>query len=1009
MIPSHVIKQIKLDCDIRDHIPGATKGRGKCSVECPDCHKKGKDKGLIVTGPKGDSRFANTAKCWSCGLSIPNAIEAEMKFSGCDFPTAVKRCASTAKINIDDSQPKEDRKHRSEEPTLRHESFADLQLKASGLREADTLARRYDLEGNVIEEGVKVFVSGGVTPSWTYTPYEDEMVIRYLDLYGNPVQFATRGAAGRPKAYYRVRYQNPEGHVSKSGKPMKYHSPAGSKVSVMIPEYIRERFHRREEIETLFIQEGEKKAEKACKHGMPSLAIQGIYNIGNAESGLIKDIQRIIKECNVRNVVLMFDADWDSLSRDLKPGAQADSRPRQFAGAVLKFKQYMKTLHALNISVDVWFGHVNTSDSHDAKGIDDLLVGPMKGVEKELMTDIVTAMNSHDGHGKWCDVFKITSMTDFKIQDLWHLNDNGDFYRHHRAELEKIETFRINGVRLKAEGDSVVLDTDSGKIEKFWEIETKRAKESREEDQKKVKFKAYDCFKFLEANGFRKVENQSGFDIVKVEDGFLELSSEMRLRDFVCNFVHRESKTIQVREYFINSRGKILGHDKLENLSPIDCTLSYDQWEQWYHFADSSIKVTPNEVAESKDAPLAWKSVKLSRDFERIQIIKDIRFSKDNGWTVEYTEEAEDCEFLKFLINASNFWWKPSDGKKFNAQEHMQHMANKLTSIGYLLVDNKSRNETKAIVAMDARMSEVGKNNGRSGKSLIIQAIDKMRKTTIINGRGQDVNEKHKYSLVTRDTRVICFDDIAQRFNFADLFVDLTSDFVVNTKGGGMYVMKFEESPKIYITTNHTIQNLDDSALARINFISFSDFYNKSHQPTDDFGHLFFDSWTKYQWQLFDNLMLDCVMFYMRTAREAYVKAGCGLVPPPMEDIEARTLRQEIGENIIQWADSYYSPGSSYINSRQNRKDIYANFITENPGAQRFITSSKFGDKIRDYCRFRGLHFNIFRPHKETGEQFPDFNVKNPKKSFIGEYDKTGGNEFFTICTPEFAEQQKFF
>ncbi len=54
-----------------------------------------------------------------------------------------------------------------------------------------------------------------------------------------------------------------------------------------------------------------------------------------------------------------------------------------------------------------------------------------------------------------------------------------------------------------------------------------------------------------------------------------------------------------------------------------------------------------------------------------------------------------------------------------------RHIVNKITCIGFLLADYKYASERKAIVAMDAKMSEVGRSNGRSGKSMIGYASSK--------------------------------------------------------------------------------------------------------------------------------------------------------------------------------------------------------------------------------------------------------------------------------------------
>ena len=50
---------------------------------------------------------------------------------------------------------------------------------------------------------------------------------------------------------------------------MKYRTPYGAPAFIYYPQKIRELYQKQVPIKRLFIQEGEKKAEKATKHGIP--------------------------------------------------------------------------------------------------------------------------------------------------------------------------------------------------------------------------------------------------------------------------------------------------------------------------------------------------------------------------------------------------------------------------------------------------------------------------------------------------------------------------------------------------------------------------------------------------------------------------------------------------------------------------------------------------------------------------------------------------------------------
>lgn len=125
----------------------------------------------------------------------------------------------------------------------------------------------------------------------------------------------------------------------------------------------------------MYIQEGEKKAEKACKHGIPSIAVSGIQNLGNNGS-LPEDFVRIVTGCQVREVAFVFDSDWDDISSNIKINDPVEKRPRNFYSAARNFKEYMRSLKNRDIYLEIFVGHIRKNDAGD-KGLDDLLANTL--------------------------------------------------------------------------------------------------------------------------------------------------------------------------------------------------------------------------------------------------------------------------------------------------------------------------------------------------------------------------------------------------------------------------------------------------------------------------------------------------------------------------------------------------------------------------------------------------------------------------------------------------------
>ena len=212
-------------------------------------------------------------KCFNCNeISGKSAINFLMsKAVGKDLPAAVEYVAQAYNeaVQYDEPvkrEPKKARKAESEGAAPSGKSFCARMLESSGLTGEDITARvKLDREQEGFQT-VRTFQKGGLDERYNVDPEQDDMIIRYYDLDGNPCTFIPNNDKTRVKVereYFRVRFQFPEAHRDKLNKPMKYRSPVGAPVFIYYPECIREIYRKKEQLDTLFIQEGEKKAEKA--------------------------------------------------------------------------------------------------------------------------------------------------------------------------------------------------------------------------------------------------------------------------------------------------------------------------------------------------------------------------------------------------------------------------------------------------------------------------------------------------------------------------------------------------------------------------------------------------------------------------------------------------------------------------------------------------------------------------------------------------------------------------
>ncbi len=987
--------------DIRLIIPGCNTHKTTQEIECPHCHGK---KFSVTT--KGKLNFA---KCWQCDFQLSGPLQAYAHYNNLDmkrdYIQIIEGVAAEAHLSI---IPEETVRRDTIKKTKDRvgKSFCGKQLEGSGLTVEDVMATVVDDNQEFI---TSPFRSGTFGTGFSIDDKGDDMLIAYYDLHGRPVMYSVQGSKTL-RRYVRVRYANPDIHVGKDGSTMKYQTPSGAPAQVYIPEKIRRLYKQKAHIETLFLQEGEKKAEKACKHGMLSLGLQGIMNIGSKEQGIIQAIFDVVKTCSVRHIVLVMDSDWNDLSRNITVGDRVDKRPISFAAAVIKFQQYVKTFHNAELNVDAWWGHVNVNE-HGDKGVDDLLVGSLLGNESELMTDIEHTMNTHDGRGKWLDLHKITTLSDAKIRDFWHLNDRQAFFEAHKERLSDIPSFKLGGVRYHVEnGQMVPISRYSSDVDIF-SIE----KDSKDND--KVVLNYTETFKFLAASGFYRLRNSeeaaSGYDFIRIDDGIIDRSAPYELRDFILQYILTNIKSPLVHEYFNSKLDTLLPDKKLERLElRTDNFNHFESGIQRTYYNNGQVEITSSSITPNLPITDVWRSRIVARNFKRIVVIKSITKVGDTYYW-ELTEDGQKCEFLQYLINTSNNYYTHDAPRETTDQENIewiQHIVNKVTAIGFLLSDWKYPSDRQAVVVQDHRISEVGQAWGGAGKSVLGTALGKVVAQFFINGQDFNSNDEFILSGVTKATRNIFIDDVRTNFDFKNIFNWITGPMPINPKGKERYTISVEDSPKVLLTTNHAIKSADEGSVKRrIAYVEFSSWYNQDHAIIDDFHHMFFDDWDEYQWALFDNLMAECVMYYLRSFEEIWHREGRGVVPPPMKNIELRTLRQAMGETFLAWAEEYFDPTGANLNERRERKEMWNAFLEYAGGMNGHgITRTNFRRKVESYCKFKGYDFNIAKPNDEN-VCYADWKPLHPEETFLGGDDKSGGKEYMTVYSPELEKTKRPF
>ena len=957
--------------------------------ECPVCHSRN---GLSVTPGKG-------FKCFACNdFSGYNAFHYLTKGFNIPAQQAIEELAQHLNIPVEYEQTERSIGTRK---TKNDSDFCRRMLESSGLSRQDVTAKVKVEPGDSDARDFATFHPGTMTPKGEVIS-GDDAIIEYFDLDGNRVMF-TPDKESTPRPYCRVRYQNPELHTDKKeGKAMKYRSPYGAPTFIYYPQRIRKAYQNHTPIERLYIQEGEKKAEKACKHDIPSVAVSGIQNIGDRRKQLPEDLVKLVEVCQVKEVVFLLDSDCMDLSHSLRVDVPVEQRPLNFFHAVRNFKDYFTTLARQQLYVEIIFGHIKKNDAGD-KGIDDLLANSLKGKEGELLADLNNARLSKPMDGQYVRLYKITTTPDNKIKEIWHLQGAKEFATQYFQQLKDLPEFVFGGRKYRF--------NEAGEFESAQPIEPDEQfwTETRKKDGSVDCYFDYDgAKKFLEHRGFFRHEKPNHeYEFVSVDGRIVKEVKPHQVADFMQNFAV-DTLPKHVRNMLYKGKPQYFGPVSLSMLDYFTGEFGRPAYGTERLFFQNAIwEVTADGVKTIPYTPLGFYIWETQRKlFDATQTKEDlveIHHLEDGSWTCELTETGRLCDFLVFLENTSNFTWR----KKYNEitdqerKENHQHLLSKLAAFGYMVATSKSKSISKAVIGMDGKQSEVGVSNGRSGKSLLGEAARQVVATAYKNGKEFSGGKFSPFVWdgVDERTRFVFIDDVQRDFDFEALFSLITGDWPVNPKGEKGFTIPWSRSPKIYLTTNHAAVGDGASFEDRQWLIAFSDFYNATHKPIHDFGtHFFADEWPDQQWNLFWNLVATCLRIFFKY----------GYIEAPGDRLEKRKLLQEVGEEFALWADEYYSPSTDpAIQSKLNeidvpRKDVYDNFLEYiGPARRSYYNPKNFKGKLIKYCELRGYIFNPQRFHPETGEYEPDRNGV-PSRDI-----KRNGTEYFTIGTPDFYEHQQ--
>ncbi len=444
----------------------------------------------------------------------------------------------------------------------------------------------------------------------------------------------------------------------------------------------------------------------------------------------------------------------------------------------------------------------------------------------------------------------------------------------------------------------------------FWEIKKEK------NGEKFATIKDIKLFNVVESAGFGKIYKNNSNYLIKVENKIMDTATIPQIKDFLRAIVERRryaevNKNLILEQLVCHTRG-ILSDSSMEYLKTYDSLVKRDSKDKAYlYYRNCYVEIDKSLGAEIKEYRqldgIIWKSQIISRDFKLL------------------ISEDKKSDFEIFLQNVM----RGNEGR-FNAIK---------SAIGYLVHDYKNPVEGKAVVLNDEKISD--NPNGRTGKSIIGKAIQKMRKSARIDGKNFKF-DRFCFQMVELDTKVMDFNDVTKNFDFEKLFSIVTDELNVEKKNLPSFSLTFDESPKILISTNFTLKGEGASYRARMFELEFSDFYNDKHTPLNDFGKTFFDEWDEKEWLLFDNFMIQCVLFYLQN----------GLVETDKINLDKRKIMNNTNPSFVSFMEAH----TEIINVRTSKHDFYLKFQRENDDFDS-LKKNTFTKWLKSYAAYASLDY----------------------------------------------------
>lgn len=283
----------------------------------------------------------------------------------------------------------------------------------------------------------------------------------------------------------------------------------------------------------------------------------------------------------------------------------------------------------------------------------------------------------------------------------------------------------------------------------------------------------------------------------------------------------------------------------------------------------------------------------------------------------EFHQFAKQGMFEKFVFNISG--------------KNKERFLSLQTMFGYLL-HSFYETKMKAVNLTDSKISD--SSEGRTGKTLCGRGLSQMKNVCELAGKDFDPSNKHKYEAVKLDTQIVFLNDLRKKFDFENLFNDISDGITVDPKNKHPFIIR----AKILISANDTFRVEGASARDRVCEFELADHYSDTFSPEDEFGAWFFRDWDNYEWLSFDNFMVNCLNLYLQN----------GIIEAESINLDKRKQLQHTNADVVEFLDEKIKNGALRYGMDYDKKLLHLEFLQQYPE----YVNDKWLSKNRNFMQY---------------------------------------------------------